>query len=136
MERLGYGGPQDYDDDDHGHGDGDHSQDYQGQAYQPVFDLDPDHDDFDDAYLADHLQDAVADSVDYEAAADAVNDTTRKIRARLRWREGARLSWEGEEWTPPDTRHFRAPVFIRPSDLTPPEVYVPLYYDDPDDESL
>ena len=115
MERLGYGTNFGDDHDDDGDVEQTHDQQgYRGETgdtYEPLYDLGPD-----SLAWADHSLERPQDAVDHQAD-DKVAGQAAYIAARVGYRYRARLSRQGEQWSPPDTKDYAAPVFVRVSDL-------------------
>ena len=115
MERLGYG-TEYHDDDDSGRAHRQYQEKHE-EAYEPEFDLDPDAEYWEEDHRA-GTQDAVDHQADFALNAESKAERmAAHFKAHFKWRNEARAAAKEEKWDPPDTREFRAPVFVRMADL-------------------
>ena len=112
-ERLNYGRVDDDDyEDDYQEERGDGYQEDHEEAYEALYYENPD----DDYEELDHAAESaqVEPQVNYAADENGISDYAN---TQFGWRSRARRARRGQIWVPPDTRRFKAPVFLPLADL-------------------
>ena len=112
MERLDYGKADDDYEDDYQEERGDGYQEDHEEAYEALYYENPD----DDYEELDHAAESaqVEPQVNYAADENGISDYAN---TQFGWRSRARRARRGQIWVPPDTRGFKAPVFVLLADL-------------------